>query len=51
MKVCSRCKKEKPISEYIKYALYYNSMCNPCRLDYTKKNNEKIKKRKNYKLW
>lgn len=47
-KKCSRCKKEKPVDDFIKQGMYRSSKCNPCRLEYQKKIN---KKRKITKLW
>lgn len=51
MKICTKCDEKKPMKEFIKVGLYYQSMCNTCRKDYNKKNNEKIKKLKNQKQW
>ena len=51
MKICTQCKENKSIENYKKIGLYRHSMCDPCRLEYYKKHNEKIKKNRNYKLW
>ena len=50
-KICKVCKIEKHIDEFIKMRHYRHSMCNPCRKEYTRKNNAKISRLKRQPLW
>lgn len=51
MKICTGCKQEKPVEEFIKNGLYRNTKCNPCRLEYQKKINKKARNKQLQKLW
>ena len=52
MKICTQCKEEKSDADFIKTGMYRHPMCDPCRKNYLKKYNFKLKniKQKN-KLW
>ena len=47
MKNCKICKKDKPDSDYIVTRGYKHPYCNPCRLEYQKKHNQKLKQMRN----
>ena len=50
-KKCTQCKEDKSLDQFVKVGFYKHSMCNDCRLEYYKKNNRRITKLKNQKLW
>ena len=49
-KICTGCKKEKLKTEFVKMAHARHSMCDPCRKEYQKKYNNKLKKLKKRNL-
>ena len=50
-KICKRCKENKSIKDFIKMRHYRHAMCNPCRLEYSRKHNAKISRLKSQRLW
>jgi len=50
-KICTICKEEKLISEFIKSGMQRHSMCDPCRKAYQRKQNHKRAELKKKKLW
>jgi len=50
-KVCTRCKEEKSLADFIKVSTGRHSMCDPCRKEYNREYHKKLTKLKGKKLW
>ena len=50
-KVCTRCKEEKSVADFIKSGMQRHSMCDPCRKEYLSKQNKRRAKLLKEKLW
>ena len=47
MKNCTQCKEEKSDAEFIKMGIQRHYMCDPCRKEYQRKYQQKLKDRRN----
>ena len=50
-KICTRCKEEKSLADFVKVATGRHSMCDPCRKEYNREYHKKLTKLKGKKLW
>ena len=46
MKTCTQCKEEKSDAEFIKTGMYRHPMCDPCRKQYQRVYQQKLKARR-----